>query len=127
MQWTGSRISDLHTVEVGGIESVRGFRENELLLSNVRNLNLDLRWLLSQSAGARPAVTLGPFFDWASGHDVAQPTATFSSAGGTARLKWAHLQADLAVGWHLIHPDFVDQQHGSWQDHGIHAQLLATL
>jgi hemolysin activation/secretion protein len=127
-QWTGARISDLHALEVGGIESVRGFRENELLLSNVRNLNVDLRWLAVPNGDSRrPGVTLGPFFDWATGHDVGEPATTFSSTGGTLRLKWPHLQFDLAVGAHLIHPSFVDQQHGSWQDHGIHAQIAATL
>jgi hypothetical protein len=27
----------------------------------------------------------------------------------------------------LIHPSFVDQEHGAWQDHGIHAQIAAAL
>ncbi len=126
-QWTGARISDLHAIEVGGIESVRGFRENELLLSNVRNVNIDLRWLALPRAGARPGMTLGTFFDWASGRDVDEPETTFSSTGLTLRVKWAHVQADLAVGARLIRPSFVEQQHGSWQDHGIHAQVLAAL
>jgi hemolysin activation/secretion protein len=127
-QWTGARISDLHAIEVGGVDSVRGFREDELLLANVRNLNVDLRWLvMPNSGGLRPGLTLGTFFDWASGYDVGEPTTTFSSTGGTLRLKWTHLQADLAVGARLIHPSFVDQQHGSWQDHGIHAQVAWAL
>jgi hypothetical protein len=83
--------------------------------------------LSSPASGPRPALSLGPFFDWASGHDIGQPQVTFSSTGGALKLRWTHLQADLAIGWHLIHPVFVDQQHGSWQDHGIHAQLLASL
>jgi hypothetical protein len=58
---------------------------------------------------------------------MGEPTTTFSSTGGTLRLKWTHLQADLAVGARLIHPTFVDQQHGSWQDHGIHAQVAWAL
>jgi len=127
-QWTGARISDLHAQPLGGVASVRGFREDELLLSNARNLNLDLRWLaLTHASGARPVLTCGTFFDWASGYDVGEPKTTLSSTGLTLRAKWSHLQADLALGIHLIHPAFVDQEHGSWQDHGIHAQIAANL
>jgi hypothetical protein len=76
---------------------VRGLRENELLLSNVHNVNLDLRWLaLLAGNSLRPGLTLGPFFDWANGHDVGEPVTTFASAGGKARLLWPHVQFDLA-------------------------------
>jgi hemolysin activation/secretion protein len=127
-QWTHSQISDLHALEVGGLESVRGFRENELLLSNVHDLMLDLHWLaLPAGNSLRPGLTLGPFFDWANGHDVGQPETTFSSAGGTLRLTWTHVQFDLAVGARLIRPAFVDAQHGTLQDHGVHLQLAYTL
>jgi hemolysin activation/secretion protein len=127
-QWTHSQISDLHALEVGGIESVRGFRENELLLSNVHNVMLDLHWLaLPAGNSIRPGLTVGPFFDWANGHDVGQPVTTFSSAGGAARLTWTHVQFDLAVGARLICPAFVETQHGTWQDHGVHVQLAYTL
>jgi hemolysin activation/secretion protein len=128
IQRTGAHISDLHAIEIGGINSVRGFRENELLVANVENLNIDLRWLaiplISQRA---PGFTVGTFFDWAHGYDVGAPATTLSSCGVTFRMKWPHVQADLAVGARLIHPSFVDQEHGSWQDHGIHAQIATQL
>jgi len=128
LQRTGARISDLHALEIGGINSVRGFQENELLASNVDNFNVDFRWLaLPAARGAIPGLTLGTFFDWAAGHDVGAPTDTFSSVGLTTRLKWPHVQVDFAYGARLIHPSFVDQEHGSWQDHGIHAQIAAAL
>jgi hemolysin activation/secretion protein len=127
-QWTAARISDLHALPIGGVASVRGFREDELLLSNARNVNLDLRWLaLAHASAAIPTLSCGTFFDWASGYDVGEPKTTLSSTGITLRAKWSHLQADLAVGIHLIHPGFVDQEHGSWQDHGIHAQIASNL
>jgi hemolysin activation/secretion protein len=127
VQRTNAQISDLHALEIGGINSVRGYREDELLASNVTNLNLDFRWLaLRAPSSLRPGVTLGTFFDWASGHDVGQPNDTFSSYGPTVRLKWSHVQADLAYGLRLIHPAFVDAQQGSWQDHGIHVQIAMT-
>jgi hemolysin activation/secretion protein len=128
LQRTSARISDLHTLALGGIGSVRGFRENELLASNVDNLNLDFRWLASPAArGAVPGLTPGTFFDWAEGHDVGQPTDTLSSVGLTTRLRWPHLQVDFAYGLRLIHPGFTEQEHGSWQDHGIHAQIQTVL
>jgi hypothetical protein len=57
---------------------------------------------------------------------MGEPKTTVST-GITVRAKWSHLQSDLAVGIHLIRPTVVDQEHGSWQDHGMHAQIAATL
>ncbi len=129
VQRTDSQISDLHALEIGGINSVRGFREDEFLASNVENTNLDFRWLALPDAGTslRPGVMLGTFFDWATGHDVGQSADTFSSYGLTLRLKWPHVQADLAYGLRLIHPAFVNADQGSWQDHGIYVQIATTL
>jgi len=128
VQRTDAQISDLHALEIGGINSVRGFRENEILLSNVRNVNVDFRWLaLPTGNSLRPGVTLGTFFDWADGYNVDGPTSTFSSTGVTLRMKWLHVQADLAYGIPIIQPGFVSGQHGTWQDHGLHAQILTTL
>jgi len=42
-------------------------------------------------------------------------------------MMWPHLQADLAFEAQLIHPSFVEQHHGSWLDHGIHAQISSAL
>jgi hemolysin activation/secretion protein len=110
------------------INSVRGFRENEFLASNGEIVNVDLRWpALPAGASARPGLTLGTFFDWAAGHDAGEPADTFSSCGPTLRLKWTHIQADLAYGVALIHPAFVSAEHGSWQDHGIHVQVATSL
>jgi hemolysin activation/secretion protein len=128
VQRTNAHISDLHALTIGGINSVRGFRENEFLASNVENLNVDFRWLaLPVGTSLRPGVRLGTFFDWAAGYDVGEHTDTFSSCGLTLRLKWSRVQADLAYGLPLIHPAFVSAEHGSWQDHGIHAQISTTL
>jgi hypothetical protein len=88
----------------------------------------------SQAAGLRSSIRtvaapeLDPqrAGDWASGYDVGEPATTLSSTGVTLRMKWPHLQADLAFGARLIHPSFVEQQHGSRQDHGIHAQLSSA-
>lgn len=128
VQRTDSRVADLHLLEIGGVNSVRGFRENEFLASNVTNLNMDFRWIaLRAGATQRPDLAIGTFFDWAAGHDVGESADTFSSYGFTFRLKWPHFMADVAYGLPLIHPSFVTEEHGSWQDHGIHVQIATTL
>lgn len=128
VQRTDARISDLHAQEIGGINSVRGFREDELLVGNVVNANVDFRWLTLRGATARaPSLALGTFFDWATGHDVGDSTDTFSSCGFTLRLKWSRVKADFAYGMPLVRPAFVSEQRGSWQDHGIHVQIATTL
>jgi hemolysin activation/secretion protein len=128
LQRTDARISDLHEQEIGGINSVRGFREDDLLVGNVVNANVDFRWLALRAASQRdPSLALGTFFDWAAGYDVGEPTDTFSSCGITFRLKWSKVKVDFAYGVPLVRPGFVSGQHGSWQDHGIHVQIATTL
>jgi hemolysin activation/secretion protein len=131
VQRTNSRIADLHLMEIGGINSVRGYRENDYLASNVTNVNADLRWLaLRAGTPQRPDLALGTFVDWASGHDADETgatAATYSSCGLTLRLKLPHFQADLAYGRPLTHPSFVTEERGSWQDHGIHVQIMTML
>jgi hemolysin activation/secretion protein len=128
VQRADARISDLHAQEIGGINSVRGFREDELLVGNIVNTNVDFRWLTLRGATARaPNLALGTFFDWAAGHDAGESTDTFSSCGFTVRLKWSRVKADFAYGMPLVRPAFVSEQRGSWQDHGIHVQIATTL
>lgn len=128
LQRTRASLASLHQMAIGGVNSVRGYRENDLLVDDGLNLNLDVRWLALRVAdGARPAVNVGTFFDWADGHDIGAPADTYSSCGLTLRLKWTHVQGDLAYGVPLIHPGFTSLERGSWQDHGIHVQIALTL
>ncbi len=128
LQRTENQVSDLLALPVGGVDSVRGFRANTLLESNVGQINLDLRWhALPASHGWWPAVNLGPFLDWARAYDVDSPATTLMSAGGTLRLTWPHWSFDFAGGGRIRSTPLIDQQHGSWQDEGIYAQLLYTL
>lgn len=128
LQRTGSYISDLQALPVGGVDSVRGFRENTLLDSNVTQLNIDLRWkVLPARTPSAAALSIGPFFDWANARDIDSPSITLSSAGGTVRLGWTHCRFDLAVGARIRSTSVARQQHGSWQDQGIHAQLATDL
>jgi hemolysin activation/secretion protein len=128
LQRTSSHISDLHALPVGGVDSVRGFRENTLLESNVTQFNIDLRWqALRAPTPTGPALSVGPFFDWATARDLDSPFITLSSAGGTLRFTWAHCRFDLAVGARIRSTSLARGQHGSWQDHGIHAQLATDL
>ncbi len=128
LQRSSAHISDLQALPVGGVDSVRGFREDTLLSSNVTQFNVDLRWkILPWRAGTGPGLSVGPFFDWASAHDIDAPSTTLSSAGGTLRLSWAHCRFDFAAGARIRSTSLAKQQHGSWQDHGIHAQLATDL
>jgi hemolysin activation/secretion protein len=128
LQTTGARISDLHALEIGGVNSVRGYREDEVLVANLVNINVDLRWLAVPARTPHSiSLAVGPFFDWGRGYDVGQVATSFSSCGLTVRVKWNRLRGDLAVGARLDHPSFVNQQHGSWQDSNIHAQIAADL
>jgi len=128
VQRTHARISDLQALPVGGVDSVRGFPENTLLQSNVTQFNVDLRWhAMTATTKSRPALTLGPFVDWADGYDVDAPSTVLASVGGATHLAWPHVRFDLAIGARIRSTTLIDEQHGAWQDHGIHAQVAADL
>ncbi len=109
---------------LGGLNSVRGYRENQLLRDNGIFASLEMRFPLVLRKDGAPAVSLAPFVDWGTGWDVNKVddhNKTIASAGlgllfqpskhMNATVYWGHPFVNLAgggsqdslqdAGWHI--------------------------
>ena len=109
---------------LGGLNSVRGYRENQLLRDNGIFASVEMRFPLVLRKDGAPAVSLAPFVDWGTGWDVNKVddhNETIVSAGlgllfqpskhMSATVYWGHPFVRLAdtggssslqdAGWHI--------------------------
>jgi hemolysin activation/secretion protein len=133
-QWTDDRLLSLEKFGVGGLDSVRGYREDFLLGDKGWNgsvelhipvLDIPLPFVSSEQADGR--VELIPFIDAGRAWDNEGPRPdTLASVG--IGLGWAitqNIQANLYYGYAV--QDFPDPEDEDLQDHGIHFSITARL
>lgn len=123
LQYSPKHILALDQMSIGGVSTVRGFRENQMIRDNGTVLNFEFDYPLLRNSGGRPKLNLIPFFDVGRGRNVNEGTDRISSVGVATRLTWQGLFLDLTVAHRLSEPEFVSLGKGSQQDRGIHFQL----
>jgi hemolysin activation/secretion protein len=109
-------------ISLGGINTVRGYRENQLLTDKGKLLSLQLDIPLLSGAN-RPQIVASPFFDWGRGTNINAGSNILSSAGLALKAQWQGLRLDVAVAKRLIHDPAIDTLSGSLQDKQLHVQL----
>ncbi len=125
-QLSDEPLLSLEQFSLGGMQSVRGYRENQLLRDNGVFASAELRIPLWLSKDKTPVVSLAPFFDFGGGWNVNKVDeryqAIYSAGLGLILNPTPHAQATVYWG----HP-FVDfhEKDVSLQDYGIH--LLVSL
>lgn len=123
VQRSADRLLALDGLAVGGVNTVRGFRENELVRDQGEYVNLEIDFPVLGLVGGNTRVHLVPFIDAGTAHNLDGPTQALSSLGLAVRAHWRSLQADLTVAKRLT---AVDQSQGaanSLQGQGIHLQI----
>jgi hemolysin activation/secretion protein len=123
-QWTAESLLGLEQMSIGGRETVRGYRENQLVRDTGIAASVEFRIpVLFDSEGAG-IVHLAPFFDFGGGWNVngsPKPT-TLSSAGvGLLANPWKQVAAELYWGHPFRDIDIEDDN--SAQDLGLHFRL----
>ncbi len=102
-QWTGDQLLSLEQFAIGGIDTVRGYRENELVRDKGVIGSVELRVPIWINGIGKPIVQLTGFYDVGAGWDVKEQTPdpkTLQSAGVgliitpndriNAEIYWAH-------------------------------------
>ena len=122
LQRSADRLLALDGISVGGVNSVRGFRENELVRDEGEYINLEFDYpALRNAAGLN--VNLIPFVDFGAARNLRGPNSTLSSAGLAVRLLYKAFTADLVLAKRLQQPDTTSSAGGTLQDAGIHLQV----
>ena len=109
-QWTDDQLLSLEQFAIGGINTVRGYRENQLVRDTGVIGSVELRVPVWLSGSGKPVVQLAGFYDVGTGWDVGQrtpdPRMLHSAGVGliitpndriNAEIYWAHQFTDIEV------------------------------
>jgi len=116
------RMSPLDQMTIGGLNTVRGFRENELVNDDGRVVSgqFDYPYAFFSSAVAG---TVGPFVDFGQGKNVGDKVTNISSAGIAWKAAWKGLHLDFSYGHRLTKPAGFTTSGVGLQDHGVELQV----
>jgi len=126
VQVSDDPLLPLERIAVGGRNTVRGYRENQLVRDNGYAGSVELHIHLLGSSQSKYRFDLVPFFDHGAGwnhHDstpTKQTTAHLYSAGIGFQFRAHRFNGEFFWAHRLAHD--TARQHGDLQDHGIHFQ-----
>ena len=123
VQLSPDRLLALDGIALGGVQTVRGYRENQLVRDEGVLLNLELEWPLWRDDERALRVLAVPFVDIGHGRNRGETGTTLASAGVALRCSWQGWSLDLAVAGRIDPPDEATRLRGNLQDHGVHVQL----
>lgn len=122
VQRSANRLLALDGIAVGGVNSVRGFRENELVRDEGEFINLEFDYPALRNATGMN-INLIPFFDIGGARNRGGASDRLASSGLAVRLHHTGFTADLVVAKRLQQPDASTSSGASLQDQGIHLQV----
>ncbi len=123
VQKTSDRLIAMEGMSVGGVNTVRGYRENQLVRDIGTVINFELDWpMLADNANKR-TLNLAPFYDRGRARNTNDTPAVISSIGVAARMRWKGLAIDLAAAKRQFNSEPITKSGSNLQDKGIHIQV----
>lgn len=127
IQLASESLLPLERFALGGINTVRGYRQNELVRDEGYALSIEFRVpLWQQSTKNGHDLRLIPFFDYGQAWNHHQESKTLYSVGIGFKWNWKQIGAEFYWAHALNNSDVVNQEHDV-QDDGIHFQLQTRL
>lgn len=123
LQRSPQHLLALDAMPVGGVQTVRGFRENTLVRDQALVLNAELEWPVLADPDTGVRAWLIPFVDHGRALQHGAGGATLQSTGLATRAVWNGWQADVAWAHRLRQPDNTRPSGANLQDRGVHLQL----
>lgn len=121
-------LLSLEKFSVGGNDTVRGYRENQIVRDNGVVASLELRIPLWRRADGRDYVQVAPFADfgrgWQTRRDDIGPNTIASVGVGVRAAVTRHVQGNLYWGYALR--DVPDAPDRDLQDDGVHFELVVS-
>jgi hemolysin activation/secretion protein len=120
-QLSDEPLLSLEQFSVGGMQSVRGYRENQLLRDNGVFASAEVRIPIWMAKDKTPIVSLAPFFDFGAGWNVNKLDDNYQTiySAGIGLLVNATKHAQMTLYWGHPFVDFHEQK-VSLQDYGLH-------
>jgi hemolysin activation/secretion protein len=121
VQKSRDRLLPLERLAVGGVASVRGYRENQLVRDEGLMGSVELQLPLTDPADPERRVTLVPFIDGGRARNRGEAADDLGSAGLALDARLGPVGLELAAAKRLRTPPAPARR--SLQDHGVHLQL----
>lgn len=119
LQFADDPLLPLERIAVGGANTVRGYRENQLVRDNGYSTSLELHWpVIGADRNAHYKVTLIPFMDYGAGWNRRESAQHLHSLGLGFHWDIPHLHTEFYWAHRLQAPQL--KQSGDLQDEGIH-------
>ncbi|MGZ5051493.1 MAG: ShlB/FhaC/HecB family hemolysin secretion/activation protein [Methylobacter sp.] len=121
-QFSNETLLPLERIAIGGLNTVRGYRENQLVRDQGYSVSAEFRLPVigGSDAGARHRLTLIPFLDYGEAWNIDEQSAALFSIGAGFEWQFEPVSVGLFYGHALREAQ--PQQHGDLQDDGLHFQ-----
>ncbi|MEO6172797.1 MAG: ShlB/FhaC/HecB family hemolysin secretion/activation protein, partial [Arenimonas sp.] len=123
VQYTRDNLLPLDRMSIGGVYTVRGFRENQLLRDTGAVFNAELNCPLYRNGSGSFELHAGPFYDIGYGKNQSANASTLSSIGLFTKARWHGFTLDLAWAKRLSYPSSINNGNSDLQDRGLHFQV----
>ena len=121
VQVSNSSLLPIEQIAVGGVNTVRGYRENELVRDEGFSNSVEFHYPLFGEPNAKQVLSLVPFVDYGGAWNRNQSARYLLSTG--LGLNWKFDQFNAEFYWaHKLNTPEINQHH-DLQDEGIHFQL----
>ena len=121
VQVSNSSLLPIEQIAVGGVNTVRGYRENELVRDEGFSNSVEFHYPLFGEPNAKQVLSLVPFVDYGGAWNRNQSARYLLSTG--LGLNWKFDQFNAEFYWaHKLNAPEINQHH-DLQDEGIHFQL----
>ncbi|MES2355549.1 MAG: ShlB/FhaC/HecB family hemolysin secretion/activation protein [Pseudomonadota bacterium] len=121
IQQTSNRLVSLERMAIGGVSTVRGYRENEILRDKGYAASLELHYPLSGRKAANRFLEAVVFYDDGAARNQNEAPVHLNSAGVGITGQYKHLSGELYIATPL--KKLPSKGNGDLQDHGIHFQI----
>jgi len=127
MQFTSEALLPLERFALGGVHTIRGYREYELVRDEGYAMSIEIRYPLWKPAVMKDhQLRVVPFFDFGQAWNKHQDAKTLYSAGIGLKWQWQQFEADFYWAKALNNINNAAQEYDA-QDSGIHFQLQAQI
>jgi hemolysin activation/secretion protein len=123
-QWASDPLLSVEQFSLGGLNTVRGYRENQVVRDSAVFASAEFHLPVWLSRNAEPILQLAPFFDYGEGWYLDAPTPRRSSlmSAGIGLLFTPNKKIFAKIYWGHPFRDF-DNSDDDLQDYGLHFRI----
>lgn len=120
-QFSNNPLLPLEQMAVGGVGTVRGYRENQLVRDEGYTLSLEFQYPIYDNPSEHHRLTLIPFMDYGEAWNHGYDADTLHSVGLGFNWRFKPVSLDVYYGYAIDRPR--PEGHGNIQDDGLHFQM----